>query len=184
MSLVLLIGGCQTFPVNGQGNYTYSNGDKHSGEFKNGEMTGKGTYTYHMNGDKYVGDHVDGKFHGQGILYFFNGDKYVGEFRNGMRNGQGTLIISNGEEKQGVWRNGHLTISGFLYVDNQKECQIFTKNTVDKIIKWNGKCIDGFAEGKGFAEHFEKGILGTTYEGSFVRGILNGRGTEIGRAHV
>ena len=31
---------------NGQGTYTYSDGDKYEGEWKDGKRTGQGTYTY------------------------------------------------------------------------------------------------------------------------------------------
>jgi hypothetical protein len=40
-----------------------------------------GTYTF-VDGDKYVGEYRDGKSHGQGTYTFANGDKYVGEFRD------------------------------------------------------------------------------------------------------
>ena len=35
---------------NGQGTYTYPNGEKYVGEWKDGEQNGQGTYTY-PNGD-------------------------------------------------------------------------------------------------------------------------------------
>ena len=41
--------------VNGLGTYTYSNGDKYVGEWKNDSKYGQGTYTY-SNGTKYVGE--------------------------------------------------------------------------------------------------------------------------------
>ena len=33
---------------NGQGTYTYSDGDKYEGEWKNGKYHGQGTYTFKM----------------------------------------------------------------------------------------------------------------------------------------
>ena len=47
-----------------------------------------GTFTY-SNGDKYVGEFRDNRRHGQGTYTAANGDKYVGEFTDGMPNGQG-----------------------------------------------------------------------------------------------
>ena len=44
-------------------------------------MFGQGTYTY-ANGDKYVGEWKDGVMHGQGTFTWANGDKYVGEFKD------------------------------------------------------------------------------------------------------
>ena len=43
-------------------------------------MKGHGTYTFH-NGDKYEGEWKEGKKHGQGTLFFDDGSKAVGEFR-------------------------------------------------------------------------------------------------------
>ena len=59
------------------GTYTYANGDKYVGGYKDDKMHGQGTYTY-ARGDKYVGEFKDGEFHGQGTYTFANGDKYVG----------------------------------------------------------------------------------------------------------
>ncbi|MDP6179996.1 MAG: hypothetical protein QGG48_08915, partial [Desulfatiglandales bacterium] len=71
---VLLLGGCQSVPIHGQGTYTAPNGNKYVGEWKNS------------------------KPHGQGTLTYADGGKYIGEFRNGKRNGQGTLTAPNGDK--------------------------------------------------------------------------------------
>ena len=49
--------------------YTWPNGDKYTGEWKNDVKHGKGTYIY-ANGNKYVGEYKDGKKHGYGTFYF------------------------------------------------------------------------------------------------------------------
>ena len=46
--------------MDGQGIYTFINGDKYEGKFIDGKFDGQGTYTY-SNGDKYVGIWIDGK---------------------------------------------------------------------------------------------------------------------------
>ncbi len=46
--------------MNGQGTYTWADGDKYEGQFKDDNMNGQGTYTW-ANGDKYVGLFVDNK---------------------------------------------------------------------------------------------------------------------------
>ena len=56
-------GDCQ----NGEGTYTYSDGDKYVGEFKNGLPNGQGI-EISSDGSKYVGGFKDGEFHGQGTL--------------------------------------------------------------------------------------------------------------------
>ena len=52
------------------------------GVFKDGERNGQGTYTF-SNGDKYEGEWKDGKLTGQGTLTFPDGTKYVREWKNG-----------------------------------------------------------------------------------------------------
>ena len=59
---------------NGQGTWTWSNGHKYVGEFKDNEMHGQGTYTW-PSGDKYVGEHKDNKRHGQGTYTWNSGNK-------------------------------------------------------------------------------------------------------------
>jgi hypothetical protein len=61
--------------------YTYPDGRKYVGEYKDGKRNGQGTYTY-PDGRKYVGEYKDGKRNGQGTYTFPSGDKYVGEWKN------------------------------------------------------------------------------------------------------
>ncbi|MEL6865080.1 MAG: caspase family protein [Bacteroidota bacterium] len=56
----------------GMGSYTYADGSKWIGEFKNGKAEGHGT-CYYVNGDKYVGDWKRHAPHGEGIMYYKNG---------------------------------------------------------------------------------------------------------------
>jgi hypothetical protein len=66
---------------------------------------------------------------------------------------------------------------GYILIENQIECQIFTNDTVDKSIKWDGKCVKGFAEGRGIAEHFLGDLRFAIVEGNFIKGKLNGLGS-------
>ena len=64
-----------------------------------------GTFTF-SNGEKYIGEFKDGNYNGRGTGTFANGDKYVGEYKDSLRHGQGTLYASNGTiTKQGIWEN-------------------------------------------------------------------------------
>ena len=89
----------------GQGTYTFANGDKYVGEWKDDKRHGQGTSTY-ANVDKYVGEFKDDKSHGQGTSTYANGDKYVGEFKDDKKHGQGTYTYANGKRLVGYFMNG------------------------------------------------------------------------------
>ena len=98
---------------NGNGIYTYANGSKYVGEWKDGKENGQGTYTWvsentWFNGNKYVGEYKDGKLHGQGTYTWANGNKYIGEFKDDKRNGLGTYTFANGTVDKGIWKNNKL----------------------------------------------------------------------------
>ena len=60
-------------PQNGQGAYTYPNGEKYTGEFRDGKYNGQGTLTS-PGGGSYAGGFLDGKFNGQGTYSYPNGE--------------------------------------------------------------------------------------------------------------
>ena len=66
---------------------------------------GKGTMQW-SNGDKYTGEWKNGITHGQGTMQWSNGDRYTGEWKNGKPNGQGTMQWASGDEYVGVWKDG------------------------------------------------------------------------------
>ena len=65
---------------------------------------GQGTYTF-ADGGKYVGMFRDNEKNGQGTYTYPNGDKYVGEFKDGKFNGQGTKTYVNGTVEEGIWKD-------------------------------------------------------------------------------
>ena len=103
---------------NGYGTYTWENGSKYVGEWKDGEFY-EGTRTW-ANGAKYAGEFKDFKFHGQGTYTNANGNKYVGEFKDGKYNGLGTLTCGSkkytlkggkidckpGRKIEAIWEDG------------------------------------------------------------------------------
>tara|TARA_B100000686_G_C16570793_1_gene852821 strand:- start:15 stop:683 length:669 start_codon:yes stop_codon:yes gene_type:complete len=88
----------------GQGTYTWADGDKYVGEWRDGKRHGQGTYTI-ANGNKYVGEWRDDTLHGQGTYTWASGNKYVGEWKNNKRHGQGTYTWASGRVKEGIWEN-------------------------------------------------------------------------------
>lgn len=91
---------------NGYGTYTFQNGGKYVGDWKEGNYHGKGTY-YFANGDKYIGDWVEGSMEGQGTYTFAaDNSKYVGEWKADQYHGTGTLYNANGINQSGLWANG------------------------------------------------------------------------------
>ena len=63
---------------------------------------GQGTFTF-PNGTKHVGAYKDDKPNGQGTLTFPDGEQYVGEFKDGMWHGRGTYTFADGEKWNGYF---------------------------------------------------------------------------------
>jgi hypothetical protein len=72
----------QQYCHNCQGEYTYSDGTKYFGDFKNGNPEGKGTVQY-ATGDRYVGGWSEHSPHGEGIMYYKNGRVFGGVWNHG-----------------------------------------------------------------------------------------------------
>ena len=89
----------------GQGTFTDGEGLRYVGEFKGGIPNGQGTLTL-AGGDKYAGEFKDGQYNGQGTLTFAGGSKWSGEFKDDEYHGQGTYTSVNGSKKEGVWKDG------------------------------------------------------------------------------
>ena len=69
--------------LNGFGTFSFRDGAKYTGSFRNKTQNGKGTIVY-ANGDKYTGDWKDGIYDGEGTLYLQNGAKVSGLWRQGV----------------------------------------------------------------------------------------------------
>ena len=90
--------------------YTFANGNKYVGEWKNGKLHGQGTHIW-ANGNKYVGEYKNDKMHGYGTFTSPPGHKYVGEWKNGHKHGQGTFTFADGRVEKGIWKKGERVIS-------------------------------------------------------------------------
>ena len=67
--------------------------------------------------------------------------------------------------------------SGTWLADN-KGCKLWDSNPQpDETVTWTGACQSGFAEGPGIRQWIVSGKPGSRYEGSFIGGKANGKGT-------
>ena len=160
------------------GTFTYPNGTKYVGEFKDGKFNGQGTGV-HPDGKKYVGEFKDGKFNGQGTFTYPNGTKYVGEWNDDKINGRGTGTFPNGTKQVGEWKDGKLNGQGTLTSSDGKK---FVGEWKDG--KLNGQGSYTSSDGKKFVGKWKDGKLngqgsytssdGKKYVGKFKDGKFNG----------
>ena len=85
--------------------FTYENGDRYEGEFKDWAFFGAGSY-YHADGRQYDGDFRDSAANGRGVYTWPNGSRHEGEFKDGWMNGPGTLESGNGDRYEGEFKDG------------------------------------------------------------------------------
>lgn len=132
---------------NNMSEITFPNGDKYTGEVKDGKMHGHGTLIL-ANWDTYVGDFKDNKFHGQGTYIFrralhgFDDGEYSGTFKDGLRDGIGFLKLRKS--------------SSFLNQDYESEIQY-------------AGTIETYSEKENYLTYNE------TYVGSFKDNIFSGK---------
>ncbi len=79
-----------------------------------------GTYTF-ADGDKYVGEWRDDKRNGQGTATYADGGKYVGEWRDNKRHGQGTYTYADGRIEEGIWKDGEFQYAQMESEERKKE---------------------------------------------------------------
>jgi len=187
-----------------KGTYTWPDGEKYVGEYKDGEEHGQGTSTY-ANGDKYVGEYKDGRKHGNGTYTFADGRKVVGEWKDGKMHGQGTATSADGEKFVGEWEDGKMHgqgtytwPSGSIYVgewkdDNRNGQGIKTWHSGEKYVgewkdgKMHGQGTLTYANGDKYVGKYKDGkehgqgtftyANGNKYVGEFLNGKFNGKGT-------
>ncbi|MCB8818319.1 cell wall-binding repeat-containing protein [Desulfosporosinus shakirovi] len=103
----------------GQGKYTWANGDVYSGEWKNDKMNGRGVLVY-SDGTEYSGTFVDNKREGQGYIKWFNNETYTGEWKNDLMSGEGSYTFKNGDKYLGSWLNNKMNGTGkYIFKNGQ-----------------------------------------------------------------
>ncbi|MDB2423615.1 hypothetical protein N9X05_16885 [Paracoccaceae bacterium] len=145
------------------GTFSWANGDKYVGEFKEDQQHGQGEITFGLEskfvGEKYVGDWKEGKRSGQGIYSYPSGNKYTGGFEDNKRSGEGKYIFANGNIYVGEWKNGERHGLG-----------TFTFANGDKYV---GENRNGYFDGKGTFTW----VIGNKYVGEHKNDVANGQGT-------
>ena len=106
----------------GRGTYTYANGEKYVGEYKDNVRHGQGTNTWGEGpnkGGKYVGEWKDDKRNGQGTNTWGEGpnkgEKFIGEWKDDKMHGQGTYSWTDGTRDVGEFKNGKLNGYAITY---------------------------------------------------------------------
>ena len=114
--------------MNGQGTFTWYNGEQYVGEWKDDKMNGQGTFT-RSNGEQYVGEWKDDNMNGQGTFTWSKGDQCVGEWKDGKMNGQGTYTWSDGEQYIGGFKDGNFHGQGqYSSDDGKKASRLYYRN--------------------------------------------------------
>lgn len=144
-----------TGKMHGKGVFTYSNGDKYEGCYKEGVKQGKGIFTWadgmcyegsyendmrsgkgvfrYTNGNVYDGEWKDNVKNGHGTFYYYNGDRYEGSYSNSLKDGHGIYYYQNGNVYEGEWLGDKLHGEGILtYSDGRKKRQLWDN---DKLVK-------------------------------------------------
>ncbi len=81
--------------------------------------SGIGKFTYD-NGNRFVGDFRDGRPEGTGILYFKGGNRYEGDWKKDAPNGKGVMHYTDGKALGAVWDSGKPIERLFEEAGNEK----------------------------------------------------------------
>ncbi|MET2986467.1 MORN repeat-containing protein [Aureibaculum conchae] len=103
--------------ANGKGTMQYQTG-VYEGYWKSGLRDGEGKYTW-ANGDVYEGQWMQDKRHGMGTYVWNDGSKYKGNYSHGIRSGYGIYYYTNGTIYEGTWQNNlKHGIANFYYKES------------------------------------------------------------------
>jgi hypothetical protein len=98
-------GAFDTRGQNGEGVYTYNNGNSYKGGFKNGLADGEGIYAGADGKMIYAGGFNGGRFEGHGVYHSPEGWIYEGNFKDGLFDGEGSLTFGDFVVR-GIWKKG------------------------------------------------------------------------------
>ncbi len=139
--------------MHGKGVFTYSNGDRYEGGYKEGAKHGKGVFTY-ADGRSYEGDYEDDMRCGKGIFRYTNGDVYDGEWSGNIKNGSGVFTYSNGDRYEGGYSDSLKQGHGMYYYRNG---DVFEGEWQSD--KRHGEGIHTFSDGRKKRQQWDNDIL-------------------------
>ena len=136
--------------IEGDGIYTFPNGEQLEGSFGYSEwgdegykldrIRGKTTY---QDGSKYEGGLKFGERKGNGTMYYSDGSRYEGEWYFDRRDGYGTMYYSDGSRYEGKWSSDKRDGYGIMYYSDgsryEGEWSSNKKNGMGKLYRPNGK---------------------------------------------
>jgi len=94
-----------TGQMHGKGLFTWPNGDKYAGTFKENAQHGYGVQVSADGMKKYDGEWKNGHPHGKGSMRYKNGKKYVGHYVLGWRCGNGLFTWPDSSTYYGEWKD-------------------------------------------------------------------------------
>lgn len=106
----------------GQGIYTWPNGDTYNGQWKQGKMEGQGTLRYH-GGEQYTGSFSNNKRDGSGTMKWANNEQYEGNWEKDFMSGEGTYTFANGDVYEGNWQSGKMQGLGTYSIRNGEDLE-------------------------------------------------------------
>ncbi len=203
--------------MNGTGELIITSGElkgqKYVGNFVDDIYEGEGTYTY-PNGNYYVGEFKNDKFDGYGIYYYLSGEEegdiYEGYYKEGYKHGQGKYTYAEGIVVEGQYKKGNL--EGIFYINGEeaiykndeiiflndleqdkiaesvvKNCEIVNNQIstdeeckVDKFKiedhEYTGTILNKKKHGNVFEINIEGEFIGNSYSGEYRNGEFHGQG--------
>ena len=174
---------------NGKGKYIFANKDIYEGDFNQGDMTGKGIFTFFSDNSRYEGDIEKGYFKGKGKMKWSNGIEYSGDFLDSYLNGNGAITNKIQQEKyHGMFERNEFNGKGIYYYRNGDVFEgnfeygiksgygKFTRN--DKL-EFKGFWNDDLPNGNGELIFRETSLKGYFRNGVFIEDSENEENSDI-----
>lgn len=148
----------------GLGQTLFPDADAYTGEYKDNQRHGTGTYFWSQHGMLYTGQWQFNRRHGIGRMVYADGGRYYGAWQNDKIHGVGRYTYPDGSSYNGEWQNGVKQGEGVLSFRDGS--------------KYAGSFVDGeFVSGEWIL-----GSSGTRYVGRFKGGVPSGKGVFIFKA--